>query len=131
MAQELILIVEDNEKNLKLVRDLLQFHGYETIEAMTAEEGIEIARTHHPALILMDIQLPGMDGKIALQHLRADPLTKAIPVVALTASVMTSERDEILKAGFDDYQSKPISIKEFIPAIKNVLNSRLDRSDAS
>lgn len=131
MAQELILIVEDNEKNLKLVRDLLQFHGYETIEAVTAEEGIEIARTHHPALILMDIQLPGMDGKIALQHLRADALTKAIPVVALTASVMTSERDEILKAGFDDYQSKPISIKEFIPAIKNVLNSRLDRSDAS
>jgi len=126
MTQELILIVEDNEKNLKLVRDLLQFHGYETLEAVTAEEGIEIARTHHPALILMDIQLPGMDGKTALQHLRADPLTKAIPVVALTASVMTSERDEILKAGFDDYQSKPISIKEFIPAIKKVLNSRLD-----
>ena len=131
MAQELILIVEDNEKNLKLVRDLLQFNGYETIEAVTAEEGIEIARTHHPALILMDIQLPGMDGKTALQHLRADPLTKAIPVVAVTASVMTSERDEILKAGFDDYQSKPISIKEFIPAIKNVLNSHLDRQDTS
>ena len=131
MAQELILIVEDNEKNLKLVRDLLQFNGYETIEAMTAEEGIEIAGTHHPALILMDIQLPGMDGITALQHLRADPLTKAIPVVAITASVMTAERDEILKAGFDDYQAKPISIKEFIPAIKNVLNSRLNRHDIS
>ena len=131
MAQELILIVEDNEKNLKLVRDLLQFNGYETIEAVTAEEGIEIARTHHPALILMDIQLPGMDGKTALQHLRADPLTKTIPVVAVTASVMTTEHHKILKAGFDGYQSKPISIKEFIPAIKNVLNSRLDSQDAS
>ena len=106
MAPELILIVEDNEKNIKLVRDLLQFNGYETIEAMTAEEGIEIAGTHHPALILMDIQLPGMDGITALQHLRADPLTKAIPVVAITASVMTAERNEILKAGFDDYQAK-------------------------
>ena len=126
MAQELILIVEDNEKNIKLVRDLLQFNGYETIEAMTAEEGIEIAGTHHPALILMDIQLPGMDGITALQYLRADPLTKAIPVVAMTA-----ERNEILKAGFDDYQAKPISIKEFIPAIKNVLNTRLNRQDTS
>ena len=125
MAQELILIVEDNEKNLKLVRDLLQFNGYETIEAITAEEGIEIARTHHPVLILMDIQLPGMDGITALKHLRADPLTKAIPVVAITASVMTTERKEILEAGFEGYQAKPINIKEFIPAIKNVLNSRL------
>ena len=97
---------------------------------MTAEEGIEIARAQHPALILMDIQLPGMDGMTALQHLRADPSTKAIPVVALTASVMSAERHEILKAGFDDYQSKPISIKEFIPTIKNILNSRLDSRDA-
>ena len=97
MAQELILIVEDNEKNLKLVRDLLQFHGYPTVEAITAEEGIEIARAQHPALILMDIQLPGMNGITAFKHLRADPLTKGIPVVALTASVMTSEREEILR----------------------------------
>lgn len=131
MAQELILIIEDNEKNLKLVRDLLQFNGYETIEAITAEEGIEIARTHHPALILMDIQLPGMDGITALKHLRADPLTRAIPVVAITASVMTTERQEILEAGFEGYQAKPINIKEFIHAIKNVLNSRLNRQDAS
>lgn len=131
MAQELILLIEDNEKNLKLVRDLLQFNGYETIEAITAEEGIEIARTHHPALILMDIQLPGMDGITALKHLRADPLTRVIPVVAITASVMTAERKEILEAGFEGYQAKPINIKEFIPAIKNVLNSRLNRQDAS
>ncbi len=131
MAQELILIVEDNEKNLKLVRDLLQFNGYQTIEAMTAEEGIEIARAHHPALILMDIQLPGMDGITALQHLRADPLTKEIPVVAVTASVMTNERKKILEAGFEGYQRKPIKIKEFIEAVRSALNPRLDGQDAS
>ncbi len=130
MAQDLILIVEDNEKNLKLVRDLLQFNGYETMEAMTAEEGIKIAGTHHPALILMDIQLPGMDGITALQHLRADPLTKATPVFAIKASVMTAQGQEILEAGFDVLQAKPINIKEFIPAIKNVLNSRLNGQDA-
>ena len=131
MAQELILIVEDNEKNLKLVRDLLQFNGYQTIEAMTAEEGIEIARAHHPALILMDIHLPGMDGITALQHLRADPLTKEIPVVAVTASVMTNERKKILEAGFEGYQRKPIKIKEFIEAVRSALNPRLDGQDAS
>ncbi len=131
MAQELILIVEDNEKNLKLVRDLLQFNGYQTIEAMTAEEGIEIARAHHPALILMDIQLPGMDGITALQHLRADPLTKEIPVVAVTASVMTNERKKILEAGFEGYQRKPIKIKEFIEAVRNALNPRMDGQASS
>lgn len=131
MAQELILIVEDNEKNLKLVRDLLQFNGYETVEAMTAEEGIEMARTNRPSLILMDVQLPGMDGISALGHLRADSLTQEIPVVAITASVMTTERKKILEAGFDGYQAKPLNIKEFIPAIKNVLNTRLDRQDKS
>jgi len=131
MAQELVLIVEDNEKNLKLVRDLLQFNGYQTMEAMTAEAGIEIARAQQPALILMDIQLPGMDGITALKHLRADPLTRGIPVVAITASVMTADRKEILAAGFDGYQTKPIKIKEFIEAVRSVLNPRLDGQDTS
>ena len=78
MAGELILIIEDNDKNLKLVRDVLQFNGYETAEAMTAEDGLVLARSQHPALILLDIQLPGMDGFAALRQLRADPITKSI-----------------------------------------------------
>ena len=82
MAGELILIIEDNEKNRKLARDVLQHRGYATIEAETAEEGIQLARERLPALILMDIQLPGMDGITALGHLRADPATRAIAVIA-------------------------------------------------
>ena len=101
MAGELILIVEDNEKNRKLERDILQFHGYRTAEATTAEEGIRAAGAAPPALILMDIHLPGMDGIEALRHLRADPRTRGIPVVAVTASVMTHDRQNILAAGFD------------------------------
>ena len=89
MANELILIVEDNEKNRKLVRDVLQFNGYQTIEAETGEEGIRLARERHPALILMDIRLPGIDGITALGQLRADPDHASIPVMAMTASVMT------------------------------------------
>ena len=111
MAGELILIVEDNERNRKLVRDVLQFKGYRTIETETAEEGIRLARERRPALILMDIQLPGMDGIAALGHLRADPLTRAIPVMAVTASAMTHDRQKIMAAGFDGYQSKPISVQ--------------------
>jgi len=85
MANELILIVEDNDKNLKLVRDVLQFKGYQTIEAGTGEEGVRLSKSRIPDLILMDIQLPGMDGITALGELRADPTTRAIPVMAVTA----------------------------------------------
>ena len=85
MAGELILIVEDNEKNRKLIRDVLQVKGYQTLETETAEEGHNLAVKNHPALILMDIQLPGMDGITALKQLRADPITKTIPVIAVTA----------------------------------------------
>ena len=92
MAGELILIVEDNEKNRKLERDILQFHGYQTMEAETAEEGLRLAQATPPALVLMDIQLPGMNGIEALHHLRADPRTRAIPVIAVTASVMDRDR---------------------------------------
>jgi CheY-like chemotaxis protein len=121
MAGELILIVEDNEKNRRLVRDVLQFKGYETIETETGEEGVELARSRHPALVLMDIQLPGMDGITALKLLREDPATRAIRVMAVTASAMTQDRQTILAAGFDAYQSKPINVKSFLEAVKELL----------
>jgi len=94
MAGERILIVEDNEKNRKLERDILQFHGYQTIEADNAREGIRLAQVMPPALVLMDIQLPGMNGTEALHHLRADPRMRAIPVIAVTASAMTPDRQK-------------------------------------
>jgi two-component system, cell cycle response regulator DivK len=121
MAGELILIVEDNEKNRRLVRDVLQFKGYETIETETGEEGVELARSRHPALVLMDIQLPGMDGISALKALRQDPATRAIRVMAVTASAMTQDRQTILAAGFDAYQSKPINVKGFLEAVQELL----------
>ena len=124
MANELILIIEDNEKNRKLVRDVLQVKGYHTIESETAEEGIQLALEQSPALILMDIQLPGMDGITALKHLRADPKTKDILVIAITASVMTLNREAMLAEGFDGYQSKPIGIKDFLEEVRNVLAAR-------
>ena len=122
MANELILIVEDNEKNLKLVRDTLTVKGYRTIEATTGEEGIRLAQTERPALILMDIQLPGIDGITALGRLRAEPMTRAIPVIAVTASVMTEDRQKIMAAGFDGYQSKPINVKDFLAAVREMLD---------
>ncbi len=121
MAGELILIVEDNEKNLKLVRDLLQFKGYRTFEARNAQEGIALAGAHLPDLILMDIQLPGMDGVAALGHLRADPRTAVIPVVALTAFAMRDDRARFLGAGFDGYIMKPINVKEFPEQVRQFL----------
>jgi len=116
-----ILIVEDNEKNLKLVRDVLQVKGYATIEAGTGEEGVKLAVEHKPSLILMDIQLPGISGIEALRILRADPKTAAIPVIAVTASVMQQDRKLITEAGFDAYVSKPINIKEFLDAVRAAL----------
>ena len=118
MAAELILIVEDNEKNLKLVRDLLQVKGYRTLEAGTAELGIELARRHTPQLILMDIQLPGMDGVAALSELKADPTTAQLPVIALTAFAMKDDRERFRAAGFDGYLVKPINIRELLEVVK-------------
>ena len=131
MAGELILIVEDNEKNRKLVRDVLQFNGYKTVEAVTAEAGIQLARAEKPDLILMDIQLPGMDGITALGHLRADPTTKGIAVIAVTASAMTQDRQKILAAGFDGYQTKPINVKEFMGAVRQTLDRHQSAGGAS
>jgi len=123
MAGELILIVEDNEKNRKLVRDVLQVKGYKTMETETAEEGIRLAQESRPALILMDIQLPGMDGITALKRLRAEPKTRDIPVIAVTASAMTNKRETMLTEGFDGYQTKPISVNDFLAEVRRVLEA--------
>ena len=113
MAGELILIVEDNEKNLKLARDVLHFKGFRTLEAGTAAEGIALAAARHPDLVLMDVQLPDMTGVAALGHLRGDAATAAIPVVALTAFAMKDDRVRFLAAGFDGYLAKPIDVRQF------------------
>ena len=120
----LILIVEDNERNLKLVRDVLQVKGYETLEALTGEDGIALATQHRPALILMDVQLPGISGIEALKILRADAATAAIPVIAVTASVMQQDRKMITEAGFDAYVGKPINIREFLDAVRAALEKK-------
>jgi two-component system cell cycle response regulator DivK len=109
----LVLIVEDNPRNLKLARDVLNHAGYDTLEAESAEDGLALARERRPRLVLMDVQLPGMDGVEALAHLRADPATRDIPVVALTAFAMKADRERFLAAGFDNYFEKPLDIREF------------------
>jgi len=119
----LILIVEDNEKNMKLVRDVLQVKGYATLEAGTAEDGLVMAAQRKPDLILMDIQLPGMSGIDALRLLRADPATAPIPVIAVTASVMQQDRKHITEAGFDAYLGKPLDLKEFLATVSRILES--------
>ena len=124
MANELILIIEDNEKNRKLCRDVLQVKGFRTIESESAEEGLKLVAEQSPALILMDIQLPGMDGVTAMKRLKADPNTKAIPIVAITASAMTNNRTAMLAEGFDGYQTKPITLKDFLGEVERVLKAR-------
>lgn len=116
---DLILIVEDNEKNMKLTRDLLQYHGFMTIEATSAEDGLVLAREKLPALVLMDIQLPGMDGVTALAQLRSDVRTAQIPVVAMTASVMKEDRERFDKAGFDGFIMKPIDVRAFPQQVRD------------
>ncbi len=123
MAGELILIVEDNEKNQKLLRDVLQVDGYRTVETVTAEEGLEVARAQLPALVLMDIQLPGMDGVAALRELRAGTATQKIPVIAVTASAMPLERRAIMAAGFDGYLAKPLSVRELRETVRKCLEN--------
>jgi two-component system cell cycle response regulator DivK len=131
MLNERILIVEDNEQNRKLVRDVLRFKGYETMESETAEVGLRLAREFKPALILMDIELPGMSGIEALGHLRASPETQSIPVIAVTASAMSYNRQQILAAGFDGYQPKPIELKAFLEAVRQILDGSPGRGAAS
>ena len=117
----LILIIEDDPNSRKLVRDVLQVKGYQTIESETAEEGIRLAKEQRPALILMDIQLPGISGIEALQRLRADPDTTAIPVIAVTASVMTAQQQNVLEAGFDGFEGKPISVVALLKTTQDLV----------
>ncbi len=118
MAGELILVVEDNEKNMKLFRDVLQATGYRTLEATNGEEAVELATEHVPDLILMDIQLPGIDGVTALGRLRENERTAATTVLALTAQAMQGDRESFLEAGFDGYISKPVNVMEFVGTVK-------------
>jgi len=128
MANELIVLVEDNEKNRKLARDVLVHQGYRVVEAESAEDGLAAVARERPALVLMDIHLPGIDGIEALRRLRADAETRAIPVIAVTASVMTHDRQKILAAGFDGYQSKPISVRTFLAAVRETIDAAAGRA---
>ena len=116
-----ILVVEDNERNRKLLRTILRFRGFEVIECDDGAPSLELARKHKPVLVLMDIELPTMDGITALAKLRGDPQTRDIPVFAVTASVTPSERDRVVAAGFNAYISKPIDVDKFGETIEKFL----------
>ena len=118
MAGEQILVVEDNDKNMKLFRDVLVASGYRTLEAMTGAQAVKLAAEHAPDLVLMDIQLPDIDGIEALRRLRADRRTASIPVFALTAQAMHGDRERFLAVGFDDYISKPVNVVELVVTVR-------------
>ena len=125
MTGERILVVEDNEKNMKLFRDVLVATGYRTLEATTGVEAVDMASEHTPDLVLMDIQLPDLDGVQALHRLRADERTAAIPVLALTAQAMRGDRERFLAEGFDGYVSKPVNVRELIGIVRQHCAGRL------
>jgi two-component system cell cycle response regulator DivK len=112
-TEPVVLIVDDNEMNVKLARDVLRFAGFRTLEAATASGGLALAAEHIPDVILMDIRLPDLDGTEAVRALKVDPTTAAIPVVALTSFAMKGDRERFLAAGFDGYLEKPIAVREF------------------
>jgi two-component system cell cycle response regulator DivK len=113
-----ILVVEDNERNMRLFCDVLQASGYRTLEATTGESAVALAIDHGPDLVLMDIQLPDIDGVEALGRLRADERSASLPVLALTAQAMEGDRERFLAAGFDGYLSKPVNIADFVTTVK-------------
>ena len=121
MASELILIVEDNEKNRRLVRDVLQVKGYQTVETETAEDGIRLALEAQPALILMDIQLPGMDGYQATRLIKGNPALRAIPIIAVTSYALSGDDVKALEAGADAYVTKPFSPRQLLAKIREYL----------
>ena len=123
MADQLILIIEDNERNLKLVRDVLQFNGFQTAEARTAEDGLALASASPPDLVLLDLQLPGIDGMEAFRQLRGSPPTAGVPVVAVTALAMKDDRERVLRAGFDGYLEKPISVRTLPDQVRAFLTA--------
>ena len=127
MTDYRILIVEDNEQNLKLVRDVLQFAGYDVVEARSGEQGVVLAKECFPDLVLMDIQLPHMDGVEALHRLRDSPETRTVPVVALTAFAMREDREQALRAGFDGYLEKPISVRDLPGQVLHFLDGKEPR----
>jgi two-component system cell cycle response regulator DivK len=118
MAGELVLVVEDNDKNMKLFRDVLQATGFRTLEATTGEDALQLAAEHGPDLVLMDSQLPGIDGVETLRRLREDERTAGTPVIALTAQAMAGDRERFLEAGFDGYISKPVDVPQFIGTVR-------------
>jgi two-component system, cell cycle response regulator DivK len=124
MAGERVLVVEDNEKNMKLFRDVLTAKGYEALEATTGAGAVELALERMPDLVLMDIQLPDIDGVEALARLRGDERTASIPVLALTAQAMHGDRERFLAAGFDGYVSKPVNIAELVGAVRQHCEGR-------
>ena len=118
MAGERVLVVEDNELSMKLFRDVLTAQGYRTLQATTGGDALALAAEHAPDLVLMDIQLPDIDGVEALGRLRADERSASLPVLALTAQAMEGDRERFLAAGFDGYLSKPVDIAEFVATVK-------------
>jgi len=126
MAGERVLIAEDNEKSMKLFRDVLQMNGYETLEATTGEQAVELAARHDPRLVLMDIELDGMDGLTALRLLREDARTGSTPIVAVTAQAMAGDRERFLNAGFDDYISKPVDVWELVATVRRYCGGQED-----
>ena len=118
MAGERVLVVEDNEMSMKLFRDVLLATGYRTLEATTGGQAVELAAEHAPDLVLMDIQLPDIDGVEALSRLRANERTASIPVLAVTAQAMQGDHEWFRAAGFDDYISKPVNIVELVGIVR-------------
>ena len=125
MAGERILVVEDNEKSTKLLRDVLLATGYRPVEAATGSQAVELAAIHAPALVLMDIQLPDLDGVSALGRLRANERTASIPVLAVTAQAMQGDRERLLAAGFDGYLSKPVDVIELLDTVRQHCSATL------
>ena len=124
-----ILVVEDNERNLKLLRDVLEYAGYDVRAARTAEEGITLAVSEPPNLVLMDLQLPGIDGMEALRRLRENPRTADIPVVAVTAQAMKQDRERALEVGFNGYIEKPISVRAFPDQVRSFLSGGVEGTE--
>ena len=130
MSDVTILVVEDNDKNLKLIRDVLQFAGYAVVSAGSGEDGVALAMERPPDLVLMDLQLPGMDGTEALHRLRSSSRTRHVPVVAVTALAMRDDRERAMNAGFDGYLSKPISVSSLPAQVRGFLQAGVSRSES-
>ena len=124
MANEQVLVVEDNERNMKLVRDILVAAGYRTLEATSGQEAVDLATEHIPDVVLMDLRLPDIDGVEALRRLRADERTASIPVLAVTAQAMHGDRERFLAAGFDDYVSKPVDVHGLVETVREHCSKR-------